>query len=72
MWILQYEANEYNQQGFYSTTAWVNKPTLAELAGRPLEELDEAAVIRVVNLHQGKEIDRERLIETEPNGTIPY
>lgn len=72
MWILQFSVNEYDQQGYYSTKVWKNKPSLVELAGKPLEQLDEVELVNLVSLFKGEEVNRERLIETKKDGTIPY
>ena len=71
MWVLQYALNEYNQDGYYSTKVWANKPTLLQLAGRPLETLTEQEIIKIVNLYNGVDIDYTRLVETSPDGDIP-
>jgi len=72
MWILQYCINEYNQEGYYSIKAWIDKPNLVQLAGRPLEGLNEDEIIRVVSLFKGEEFKDERLIQTLADGSIPY
>lgn len=51
---------------------WKQKPTLVELAGKPLETLDEQELINLVGLFKGEEVNRERLVEVLSDGTIPY
>jgi len=72
MWVKQYCINDYNQEGYYSTKVWENKPSLVEIAGRPLEELNEDELIKIVGLYKGEEINIERIIKVEEDGTIPY
>ena len=72
MWVKQFSVNDYNQQGYYTTKVWVNKPTLVQLAGSPLEELDEQQLIKIVSMFKGEEVDMERIVEVNKDGTIPY
>jgi hypothetical protein len=82
MWILQYSTNEYNQQGFYSIRHWNEKPTLLDLAGKPLDEIDVEQLKDLKELYstgyvkvnkESFDIANEyRLVETEKDGTIPY
>lgn len=77
IYALQVAVNEYNQRGWYTEKIWCEKPTLAELAGCPLEEMSEKSIIEIVELFKGKEIEigtdfTKRLVKINTDGTVPY
>ena len=72
IWVLQYEANEYDQHGFYSIRYFTEKPTLQQLSqskfNKKVEELDEEKIIWLVGILKGEQLklhkdDEYRLIE---------
>ena len=72
MWVRQYSNDAYDQDGYYSIQAWENKPTLIQLARKPLEELNETELITVVSLYKGEVVIGERIVEVQKDGTIPF
>ena len=72
MWVRQFSVNDYNQHGYYTTKVWANKPTLVQIAGGPLEGLDEQQLVKIVSMFKGEEVDMERIVEVNKDGTIPY
>ena len=72
MWVKQHMLNDCDTEGYYSTKVWAHKPALFQIAGKSLQELEEEEIIKAVRLYRGEEVDGERIIETNPDGSIPY
>ena len=77
--VLQYEANDYDQHGYYSTHYWLKEPTLQEIAtaifSKDLETLEDKDIINVVALKNGKDIyinNDSYLIVKCDNNVIAY
>ena len=79
IWVYMHSPNEYNQEGFYATHYWLEKPTLQEfckfLYKTKIEDLGTDDILELVSIYKGdeREVDSrtEKFIECM-NGEINY